>query len=262
MKTGVCSITFRSLNLEELAALTARAGLAAVEWGGDVHVPHGDLRAARRARQATLDAGLEVSSYGSYYSPLDADGEPEAFEPVLESAVALGTDTIRIWAGKYGSEDASDNYRSRLIEQTRMAATLSAEQGIQLAFEFHVRTLLDTNASALQLLEAVDRLNVYSYWQPPYWRDSYDYRLDGLVQLDSRRSNLHVFQWDFDASGERSWEDSVTRRPLSDGAGEWLRYLSVLPNNDCYALLEFVRDDSIEQFLEDAAELKRWIKKI
>ena len=261
MKTGICSITFRALSIEELVALVAKAGLDAVEWGGDVHVPHGDLDAASRAKRATLDAGLEVSSYGSYYSPLDADGAPEAFEPVLESTLALGTDTIRIWAGKHGSESVTVDYRKRLIEQTREVATLAEKQGVKLAFEFHVRTLMDTNESALQLLEDIDHPNVYSYWQPPYWRKDHDYRLQGLEQLGGQCSNLHVFQWDFDGSGEQSWEDSVTRLPLSTGADEWSRYLSAVPNDDCYALLEFIRNDSTEQFLEDAAELNRWVKK-
>lgn len=260
MKTGICSITFRSLSIEELAALTAKAGLDAVEWGGDVHVPPGDVDAARRARQATLAAGLEVSSYGSYYSPLDADGEPEDFEPVLTSALALGTDTIRIWAGKFGSEVAPQGYRERLVEETRRIAALAAQQGVNLGFEFHVRTLMDTNESAVQLLEAINLPNVYSYWQPPYWRKDMDYRFQGLVQFGNRCSNLHVFQWDFDDSGEKIWEDSVTRLPLSNGADEWRRYLSAVLNEGCYALLEFTRNDSMEQFLQDAAELNRWVK--
>ncbi len=262
MKTGICSVTFRPFSIEELVALTAKAGLDAVEWGGDVHVPHGDLEAARRARRVTLDAGLEVSSYGSYFSPLDADGAPEAFEPVLESALALGSDTIRIWAGKFGSESAPADYRSRLVDQTCRVAAIAEQQGVKLAFEFHVRTLMDTNESAVQLLEEINLPNVCSYWQPPYWREDFDYRLQGLEQLGDRCSNLHVFQWDFDGSGEKSWEDSVTRLPLSAGADEWSRYLSAVPHGDCYALLEFIRNDSIEQFLQDAAELNRWVKHI
>lgn len=243
-------------------ALVAMAGLDAVEWGGDVHVPPGDIEVARRARQATLDAGLEVSSYGSYYSPLDADVAPEAFEPVLESALALGTDTIRIWAGKYGSENVPDgSYRSRLVDETRRVAALAEKQGVKLAFEFHTNTLMDTNESALQLLEEINQPNVYSYWQPPYWRKDMDYRFQGIELLGDRLSNLHVFQWDFDGSGDKGWVESVTRLPLSDGAKEWRRYLSAVPDDNCYALLEFIRNDDVEQFLQDAAELNRWVKK-
>ncbi len=261
MKTGICSITFRSLRVEELVALASEAGLDAVEWGSDVHVPPGDVEAARRARQATLDAGLEVSSYGSYYSPLDADGVPEDFEPVLESALALGTDTIRIWAGKHGSGDAPEGHRKHLVDETRRIAALAEKAGVKLGFEFHTKTLMDSNESALQLLEEINQPNVYSYWQPPYWRMDMDYRFEGIGLLGDRLLNLHVFQWDFDDSGEQSWVDSITRLPLSAGEEEWSRYLSAVWNHNGHALLEFTRNDSAGQFLQDAATLKHWIKK-
>ena len=38
---GVCSVTFRALSVEEVAQLAASAGVQAIEWGGDVHVPPG-----------------------------------------------------------------------------------------------------------------------------------------------------------------------------------------------------------------------------
>lgn len=46
VKTGLVSVTFRQKSVEEIAALTAEAGLSGVEWGGDVHVPPGDREAA------------------------------------------------------------------------------------------------------------------------------------------------------------------------------------------------------------------------
>ena len=78
LKTGICSIIFRQLGVEEIVCLVKKAGLDAVEWGGDVHVRPGDRVAAETARKATQDAGLDVSSYGSYYRVLD---EKQVFEP-------------------------------------------------------------------------------------------------------------------------------------------------------------------------------------
>ena len=39
---GLVSVTFRQLAPEALIDLAARAGLAAIEWGADIHVPPGD----------------------------------------------------------------------------------------------------------------------------------------------------------------------------------------------------------------------------
>ena len=41
MKTSVASVTFRRKSVCEVAELARRAGLDAVEWGGDIHVPPG-----------------------------------------------------------------------------------------------------------------------------------------------------------------------------------------------------------------------------
>ena len=67
MKTGLVSITFRKKKPEEIVALAAKGGLEGIEWGGDVHVPHGDMAAAKNARLLTTGAGIEVAAYGSYY---------------------------------------------------------------------------------------------------------------------------------------------------------------------------------------------------
>jgi hypothetical protein len=49
--------------MEQIVALVVETGLGGIEWGGDVHAPHGDLIAAERARILAGDAGLEVSAF-------------------------------------------------------------------------------------------------------------------------------------------------------------------------------------------------------
>ena len=39
IRPGLCSVTFRELDAERVVELAAEAGLACVEWAGDVHVP-------------------------------------------------------------------------------------------------------------------------------------------------------------------------------------------------------------------------------
>ena len=68
IKTGLVSVTFRKLSPEEIIKLVSQSGLDGIEWGGDIHVPHGDVKKARDIAQITKDEGLIVASYGSYYS--------------------------------------------------------------------------------------------------------------------------------------------------------------------------------------------------
>ena len=261
LKTGICSVTFRQLGVEEIANLVKKAGLDAVEWGGDVHVKPGNMAAAEAARKATLDAGLEVSSYGSYYRVLD-EKEEQVFEPVLESALALGTDTIRIWPGDRPSEMAGESYRKKFIEKVRKDLDAAAAAGVRLALEFHVNSLSDSNAAAQRLLNEIDHSNLYTYWQPIYWLADSDYRFQGLEKLRNRVLNLHVFNWLFHPV-KGGWGENIERRPLEEGAAEWKRFLSVpLPQEPSYALLEFVKDDDEDRFLEDARTLRRWVNEI
>jgi len=52
---GWVSITFRSLTAERIIALVRQAGLSAIEWGGDIHVRHGDTGRAREVRRLTAN---------------------------------------------------------------------------------------------------------------------------------------------------------------------------------------------------------------
>ena len=62
MKPGLVSVTFRKLLPHEIIDLVVKSGLSGIEWGGDVHVPHGEADTARMVKRMTLDAGLNVSS--------------------------------------------------------------------------------------------------------------------------------------------------------------------------------------------------------
>ena len=108
--TGLTSITFRQLDAADIIDLVRQSGLDGIEWGGDVHVKPGETELAKRIGEQTRQAGLRVLSYGSY---LHVDG-PETvaadFEPVLQSALALGAPVIRVWPGGREPEKADDEY--------------------------------------------------------------------------------------------------------------------------------------------------------
>jgi 3-dehydroshikimate dehydratase len=257
MKTGVCSVTFRQHSPQQLIDLVVESGLSAIEWGGDVHVPPGNIRLARSVGQSTRDAGLSVSSYGSYYKVLDEAGRFQDFDPVLETTLALGTNTVRIWAGCSGSDATDEEYRKRLTEAAGRVARQAAAQNVNVALEFHRNTLTDTNESTAQLLQEINQPNLYTYWQPMYWGADLDDRLQGLELMKDKILNLHAFHWNYDESKPKP----IDRRPLKEGAQDWAQYLSVsLPERTRYALIEFVRADDPRQFLEDANTLIKWLE--
>ena len=145
--TGLLSVTFRSLPFERIIELTAEAGLDGIEWGGDVHVPPGELKLAERIGQATLKAGLINFSYGSYWR---SDCEPNK---IVETAAALGVQWIRIWAGTLPSASCPPETRRRTAEYIRQLCRHAG--GMQIAAEKHRNTLTDQAASAVRLLDEV-----------------------------------------------------------------------------------------------------------
>jgi sugar phosphate isomerase/epimerase len=248
---GLVSVTFRKLSPRDIIDLVVQAGLRGLEWGGDVHVPHGEIAQAKAVQQMTLDAGLTVAAYGSYYRLSHSDTGP--FEVVLETAVALGAPAIRVWAGRQGTDAADEATWQAVIADSRRIADLAAAVGITIVYEYHANTLTDTPQAARKLLETVAHPNLKSYWQPPRYSKRDD-NLNALETVAPWVYGLHLFSW-HQQTGERL--------PLIDGAADWAQYLSraAALNREMYTLLEFVVDDSPEQFLQDAATLQAWLNK-
>ena len=249
--SGLTSITFRELSPEKIIDLTVQAGLDGIEWGGDIHVPHGDIKTAREINKMTVDAGLDIIAYGSYFRLGNISSKSPDFQAVLDSAVALQASVIRVWAGDKGSAESDTAYWEKVIDETKNVAKIAAEANIEIAFESHLNSLTDTGESSVKLLKAVNCENVKTYWQPlPELSDE-----DNLEDIDlilPWLRNVHVFQW---------LPEDYTRCPLSDGKEKWAKYFNKISNmkKDVYAIFEFVKDDSPEQFLTDAETLKRII---
>lgn len=257
---GLCSITFRSLSPRQIVKAAAEAGLAGIEWGGDVHCPHGDVAAATRAGLMTREAGLAVASYGSYYRAgpgVPGKDSPE-FSAVMDSAMTLKAPLIRVWAGSFGSDagEADEAYWAAVADDTRRIAEIAGAAGLQIAFEYHTGSLTDSLASTLRLLALVDYDNVSTYWQPPFGSKRQP-NLTAIEALGENLSNLHVFHW------LRTATDRIDRRPLAEGEGHWLNYLAEADDipGGRWALLEFVADGGLDAFCADAATLIRWLSR-
>jgi len=247
LHSGLVSVTFRKLSSSEIVNLCVQAKLEGIEWGGDIHVPAGDLQRAKETRQLTLEHGLNVAAYGSYYR---LGIRTSSFESVLETAQALGAPTIRVWAGTVGSREADEVHWQAIVRDGMKIADQAQAVGLSISFEFHPDTLTDTLCSALRLLREIDRSNVRSYWQvgpdemPTQSAESLSALLPWLT-------NVHVFHW----------QPTYKRQPLESGRDAWLAYLKILHSSqrDLFLMLEFVQADSPEAFLRDAQVLKHWL---
>ncbi len=238
------------MTAEQIIKHACRAGLEAIEWGGDVHVPHGNLRRASEVSQATRDAGLDVASYGSYYRAGPSAVEGLNFRSILETAEVLGAPVVRVWAGAAGSSETDERRRANVIADLQRITALAEGSDIEIALEHHPNTLTDQTDSALQLLKEVDAGNLRLYWQPQVGKSVKEHE-ESLSCFLPHLSNIHVYQW-------KSAGESHQRLPLTEGAEEWRRYMDIIhgTGRDHFAMLEFVRDDSPEQLYEDAAVLK------
>lgn len=246
---GMVSVTFREKPAEDIIRLCGEAGLKAVEWSENAHVMPGDPEGAAVLYERTLAAGMKVAAYGSYYRLGQNENPESAFSRSLVSAAALYAPLIRIWAGTEASDQVGAEKRSALAGEAAVICAMAAKCDIRVVLEWHKNTLTDTNESAMRFLRETGHDNLYCLWQPTVALDMRQ-RVEGLELLGGRLTNLHIYYW----------REGV-RRPLAEGLGEWRRYLAhVDRGKDRFGLLEFVMDDSEEQFLEDAGNLRRLLE--
>ena len=257
IRPGLCSVTLRSESIDAVARVAAKCGLRGIEWGGDVHVPPGDLAAAAQARAASVAADLAVASYGSY---LFAGSVPDhgEMDNALDTALALGAPNVRVWAG-FGVESGSQQHGA-VVDGLAAFCSLGAARDLTVGLEFHGGTPTATVAGTRALLDAVAAPNLFTYWQPPYWRDAVAERTDAAEVTDLGRwlSHLHVYEW---AGAE-------DRQPLADGDVHWgavLRAASAVDgtwSGDRCAFLEFVPGDDVDAVRRDATVLLRWLHEV
>lgn len=243
-RPGLVSVTYRSLDPSRIADLAAKAGLQCIEWGGDIHVPHGDTKKAQNVARITRDHGLDVSSYGSYFR-LDSedDGEHAA---VIETALALGAPLIRVWAGKKASAESTPGERLLISRVACNMAAKAATHGLKIAYEYHPNTLTDSIASSAALLSATAHHAICTFWQPPLDADVAQ-ASSSLAAVIPRLANLHVFHW----------QPAYERRPLAEGRLAWAAYLQVARRSGRRhdLLLEFIPNDDPYLLKQEASSL-------
>lgn len=245
-KTGIVSISFRDHSPEQILIAASEAGLDAVEWGGDVHVPHGDLEAARLVRELSAAFDTEIAEYGSYYAIGKSD--PSLFEDILNTARGLGTNVIRVWAhqGKPSDSFDEEEYQACVADAKRICAMAG---DMTVALECHPNTLTDEYHTELKFIRDVGCDNLKTFWQPNQHRPV-DYNLDSIRALLPYIVSVHVYSW-----------KRKERLPLAALESDWLQYVELLSAKDLNYMLEFMHDGNIETLKETAATLKKWLNK-
>ena len=250
MRSGLTSVTFRSLDVPRISALAEKASLSVIEWGGDIHCPVNDIEKALAAKTITEDNCLLVSSYGSYFRL--SVSENSEFEDICVIADTLGTNTVRIWAYNKDCADVTKEEYEKCISDARIISDIAKKHGITVCFEYHRGTLTRNAEYAKKLIEDIDRENVRLYWQPnPEISHSENCR--ELKTVLPYVVNIHCFAW--------TWENNKNvRHPLSYAKEEWKNYLDIAKDGNVKnILLEFVKDETTDQLIEDASVLNKII---
>lgn len=248
-RAGLTSVTFRNLNPDDIIQAAVQAQLQGIEWGSDVHVLPGKLKEAADVARKCRAAGLEVIAYGAYYKLCQGHSPETDFGTLAETAKALEAPLIRIWAGRTPSALADDAFFQAAAEETRACCCIAAKAGLEVAFEYHRKSLTDCRQSALRLLKAVDCPNLKTYWQPNPEISVSENQKELQAMLPWLR-HVHVF----------SWLPDNQRLALSEGNAAWQSWLKDIPE-EVWLSLEFVKEDSLSQFYQDAETLRSWLKK-
>ena len=251
MKTALCTIAFKELSIEAVLDLASEAGFDGVEpWGRPPHIPHPyDAERMAKIAESVRVRGLVVSQYGSYANPLSSEFAQE-MEDALRAAADLETDTIRVWAGRTGSEDASDEDWVSAIDGFQVFADRAAEASVRLVLEMHNGYLSDSAEGSLRLVAGVDRENFRLNYQPNYAHEA------DRVMAEAERAApyvaaVHAQNYLNPGSNERSL--------VSGGFVDYPTVLGLLSRAgfDGFLEVEFVRKEAPNEALKADADYLR-----
>ena len=242
---GLVSITFRDHTPAKIALAAYKFGLKYIEWGSDIHAPCGDIKQLQFIAGLHDTFDISCCSYGTYFrlghSPITD------LPQYIEAAKILGTNVLRLWAGRKKATDYSKEERDHLFAECRKAAKLAEANDVIICLECHRRSYTETMEGALELMKEIDSPNFRMYWQPNP-DISLEDNLDYIRTLDPYITHIHVFNWTADQ-----------RHALYTGIDTWKNYLSEL-SGDHHLLLEFMPDDRIQSLESEADALKEIIK--
>ena len=250
VQVGLASVSFRPFTAEQVVALSAKLGLQMIEWGGDIHVPAGDLDRAREAAALTRKEGIGIGGYGSYYRIGTYSNPIAEWTKVLDTAVALGTPCIGVWAYNRNKSSLMEREYRSIVVQTREICEMAKKAGLRVALECHPGTITGDYRDSLQFLEDIG-YEATMYWQPNQFQDG-AYNLRACQALAPHVTYVHVFHW-----GPKA------RYPLAAGEREWSLYRDILNRQakEPDYVLKYMPDNMAESLPRETKALRKLLQK-
>lgn len=187
MKIGFTSTSFRQIkSIEKIVKIASESGAECIEWGGDIHIK--DVPTAKRAKKLCDGAGIEISSYGSYYRV--GSKNADEWKNICEIASAMGAKSIRVWLGNRDSEVTDENTYKLLVEDGKAICSVAKEYGLIVCPECHDNTFNNNTDAFLKIREDIGCENFRTYFQSRYKKKDYD--LDRIERTLPYIESIHI----------------------------------------------------------------------
>ncbi len=237
---GLCSVSFRKHQPEEILRAMQAAGLSCIEWGSDIHAPKDDTEKLTGLVALQKQYNIRCCSYGTYFRV--GVTPAEELDGYIRAAKLLGTDTLRLWCGNKNAEDYTQ--AEHLFSQCKALAEIAQKHSVTLCMECHSGTYANSRDSILRLMEQVGHPAFRMYWQPQQ-HHSFAENLACAKAVSPYVRNIHIFNW----KGEE-------KHPLRDAADTWMAYLDCFDGRQTL-LLEFMPDGKLESLITEAEALRQ-----
>lgn len=187
MKIGFTSTSFRQIkSLEKIVKIASDSGADCIEWGGDVHVK--DVQTAERAKKLCDDAGIIITSYGSYYRIGSKDYDE--WENICRIAEALGAESVRVWLGTCDSEITDEETYKNITEDGKAVCKIAEKYNLTVCPECHDNTYNNKTDAFLKIYRDIGCRNFRTYFQSRYKRMEYD--LDRIERTLAHVESVHI----------------------------------------------------------------------
>jgi 3-dehydroshikimate dehydratase len=165
IRLGLCSGACITRDIKGVISAAQTAGLDAIEWAADLHIPAGDPKKAGEAMIATLMAGLTTASFATLYRAGAADDGYERFEALLGTASSLQAPIMRIFTCAENNRGTEKEGLEALASELRRLGDMAAGKGITLCLSMGRGTCLDDYDRAKRLLEETRHDFVRLAWE-------------------------------------------------------------------------------------------------